>query len=112
MDDLPKDDVARILAYCAQRVPGELADQVRVEARPRGQSVTILEVRPPWRGEGGPDWVEVRIAQLRYNARLARWTLYWSDRNERWHLYEDAHPGKVDDVLTELDADPTGVFWG
>lgn len=112
MADLPTSDLERIRAYCDERVPGELADQVRVEARAKGQSVTIVESRPPWRGERGPGWTEVRIAQLRHDARLGRWSLYWSDRNERWHRYEESYPGPIDAVLAELDRDPLGVFWG
>ncbi|HQU26521.1 MAG TPA: DUF3024 domain-containing protein [Acidimicrobiales bacterium] len=112
MSDLPHDELARITAYCDARVPGELSDQVRVEARAKGRSVTVYEYRPPWRGERGPAWAEVRIAQLRFDPALDEWTLFWSDRDERWHRFEEAPAGPLEEVLDALERDPTGVFWG
>jgi hypothetical protein len=59
-------------------------------------AATIVERRAPWREDFGPEW-----------------TLYWSDRNGRWHLYDLIDP--TDDVrvlLNEVDRDPTCIFWG
>ncbi len=110
MSDLPHDELARIEAYCERR-PGELADRLRVEARARGRSVTIVQARAPWRDEDRPTWREVPVAQLRFEPALDEWTLYWSDRDARWHRFEEAPPGRVEDVLDVLERDPTGVFW-
>ena len=42
-----------------------------------------------------------------------QWTLYWADRNSRWHRYDDLEPTtNLDDVLTEINEDPTCIFWG
>jgi Protein of unknown function (DUF3024) len=39
--------------------------------------------------------------------------LYWRDRNLRFHLYDQLAPTQhVEDLLTELDRDPTSIFWG
>ena len=41
------------------------------------------------------------------------WTLYCTDRNSRWHLYWEYKPAKnLDELLEEIDEDPTGIFWG
>ena len=41
------------------------------------------------------------------------WTLYWRDRNLRFHLYDRLPPSsRVEDLLTEITHDPTGIFWG
>ncbi len=40
----------------------------------RGNSVTIIERRPPWREDFGPEWSRLTVAQLRYE-------------NEGWALY-------------------------
>ncbi len=76
-------------------------------------AVTIMECRPPWREDFGPDWTRRAIARFRYVAKHARWTLYWSDRNQRWHKY-DRIPPSVDilALLDEVDSDPTYIFWG
>jgi Protein of unknown function (DUF3024) len=55
-----------------------------------------------------------RAAALRpARAGRGRWRLYWADRNTRWHLMDDVAPAATPGpLLTELDADPTGIFWG
>jgi hypothetical protein len=36
-----------------------------------------------------------------------------ADRNSRWHRYDMAEPTEqLDELLTEIDQDPTGIFWG
>ncbi len=52
------------------------------------------------------------MAQLRYSATTHHWSLYWPDRNGRWHRYDDPHRGPVDQLLNEIEADPTCIFWG
>jgi hypothetical protein len=35
------------------------------------------------------------------------------DGNERWWPYDNAKPSaSVDPLLVEIEADPTGIFWG
>lgn len=77
----------------------------------RGKSVTIFECRPVG-PEKPAEWFKVSVAQLRYSAERQDWSLYWSDRNGRWHRYHDLHPGPVDSALNEIEADPTCIFWG
>jgi hypothetical protein len=60
-----------------------------------------------------PEWTSFPIARLRYTAADKSWTLYWRDRNLRFHLYDLHAPStRVDDLLTEIDRDPTSIFWG
>ena len=110
---LPGLDVAAIRHFCEQRVPPHALDQVRLEADISPTAVTVVECRAPWREDYGPDWTRRGIARLRYVAKHRHWTLYWSDRNQRWHHYDLIAPSR--DVLTlldELDRDPTCIFWG
>ena len=107
----PETDVARIRKYCRARVPTSFRDQIRVEAAVRGSSVSIYECRPPWHPDL-TEWSKVRVAQLRYNAETHHWSLYWADRNGRWHRYDDLEPGPVNNLLCEIEADPTCIFWG
>jgi hypothetical protein len=55
----------------------------------------------------------MKIAQLRYDAAAREWSLYWADRNGRWHRYRDLDPAEnLDPLLREIDEDPTAIFWG
>jgi hypothetical protein len=41
------------------------------------------------------------------------WTLYWRDSDGGWHVYRDIPPtATIDDLLREVDRDPTAIFWG
>lgn len=55
----------------------------------------------------------MKVAQLRYDPETGAWSLYCRDRNERWFPYFDIKPSRdVGPLLAEIDADPTGIFWG
>jgi hypothetical protein len=107
----PDLDVARIRRFCENRVPAHLRDEARVEATVRGNSVTIHDCRPPWTDDL-EEWSRTPVAQLRYSPESTRWTLYWADRNSRWHRYDFLDPGSVDELLQEIEDDPTAIFWG
>jgi hypothetical protein len=42
--------------YCEERVPAHLRDKIGIEYELRGNSVTIIERRPPWREDLGAEW--------------------------------------------------------
>lgn len=106
-------ELIRIRRYVAARVPARLAAQVRMEVVVRSTSVTIVESRPPWKADLGPEWTRIPIAQLRYDPPVAHWTLYWRDCNLRWHRYDRIRPAShVDPLLAEIEADPSAIFWG
>ena len=46
-------------------------------------------------------------------ARDHAWTLYWADRNSRWHRYDDLDTDRpAQALIDEIEADPTCIFWG
>src|SRR6516162_9433359 len=103
--------VARVRRFCAERIPPEARDEVRLEVEARGQAVTIVETRSPWQGTG--EWTRMKVAQLRYDPEHRTWTLYASDRGGRWHRYPGAGPSEqLDPLLDAIAADSTGIFWG
>jgi hypothetical protein len=108
-----RDDVFdEVTRFCAERTPADLRDQLRLEYWARGSSITIVERRAPWNPSFGTDWTTSPIAQLRRDARGA-WSLHWRGSDERWHPYEDVKPTRgIQPLLAEIDADPTGIFWG
>ncbi len=103
----------QVEAFCETRIPPAARDEIRLEYGVRGNSITIVERRPPWRVDLGPDWTSMKIAQLRYDPTDRMWTLYCCDRNQRWFLYFDTEPSRdVSPLVAEIDEDPTGIFWG
>lgn len=106
--------LSAVEVFCESRVPPELHDEVRLECSRRGNAITIFDRRAPWNPElMGPEWTRMKVAQLRYDRSSSRWSLYCCDRNERWWPYDDITPSaSVDPLLAEIDADPTGIFWG
>jgi len=110
---LPELDVARAQRWCAGRVPEHARHQVRVECQVAPRHLTIVERRAPWRADLGPEWTSFPVARLRYTAASKSWTLYWRDRNLQFHIYDLLEPSnRVDDLLNEIDRDPTCIFWG
>ena len=97
--------------YCDETVPSHVRDQVQLRFGFDGNSVILHEYRPPWDGRG--DWNEIPVAKFRYFVGRQEWALYSRDRNLRWRSYDLIAPSAVfEDLLTEVEADPTGIFWG
>jgi hypothetical protein len=108
---LPVDAVAQVERYCETRVPEDMRSDVRIEHSVRGNAITIVERRPPWRDDIGAEWSSTKVAQLRYDG--ANWALYCSDSSGRWWRYDEAAPARdVAPLLAAIDEDVTGIFWG
>jgi hypothetical protein len=111
---LPELEVARVRKWCHARVPEHLHDQVRVECDVTDRHltiVTIVEVRPPWDGVG--EHTRFPVARLSYVGTRRVWSLYWRDRNGRFHAYDDVQPSRsVEPLLDEIERDPMAIFWG
>ena len=114
---VPELHLRQIVRYCEQLVPERARDRVQVSFRIRGRSVTIVERRPPWRADFGPEWSSRPVAQLRWTPSPdagdgGSWRLYWADRNNRWHLVPDVAPaGAPGPLLDFIDRHPA-AFWG
>lgn len=99
--------------WCDRRVPEHVRDQLRVECDVAPRHLTVIETRPPWRADFGPEWTRFPIARLRYTKTTGMWELYWRDRNLKLHRYDRLAPSLlVDDLLAEIERDPTMIFWG
>ncbi|MBA2478219.1 MAG: DUF3024 domain-containing protein [Sporichthyaceae bacterium] len=108
---IPETDLLRIQFWCRERVPEHLWPQVMVEADLEPRHVTIVEVRPPWDGVG--EHTRFPIARLRYTAITGQWSIYWRDRNLKFHEYDRRRPTKNVQALLDYIADSGDpVFWG
>lgn len=59
------------------------------------------------------EWTRFPIARLRYTKSTGLWTLYWRDRNLRFHVYDRVAPtASITEPLNEIERDPTAIFWG
>jgi Protein of unknown function (DUF3024) len=102
---VPEIAVARIERWCRERVPEPVRDRVRVECEVDGRDVTVVEARAPWRPDLGPDWTRLPVARLRYLRSRQVWRLYRRDRQVPF-------ASSVDELLTEIDRDPTAIVRG
>ena len=100
-------DVARVRRWCAERVPEHARHQVRVECEVDRSYLTIVERRAPWRADFGSEWTRLPVARLGYTKASKKWTLYWRDRNLRFHRYDHIEPSvDVAALIDEIDRDP------
>jgi hypothetical protein len=100
--------IRAIERFCERRAPEEIRDALRLDHEVRGSTITIVERRPPWNGEG--EWTKTAIAQLRHLE--GRWALFWQRHTGRWERYDTWTSADVDPLLDEINADRDGVFWG
>jgi hypothetical protein len=84
-----------------------------VEVEVAERHLTIVECRAPWQPGSRSGWTRFPIARLRYTKATRLWSLYWRDRHLRFHEYDRAPAtANIEELLAELDRDPTAVFWG
>ncbi|MDE0232372.1 MAG: DUF3024 domain-containing protein [bacterium] len=94
-------------------LPPRAKGLVRYEIDLTDRAITLFECRPPWRDDTGPEWTRFPICRFRYTKVRGEWSLYWRDRNRRFHKYDLAHPTPLIDLLVaKVEQDPTGIFWG
>lgn len=101
----------KLTSYCRKKIPAHLHNEIRLEFKSRGNTVTLFESRPAF---GMPEkWVEIPVAQFRYDPDHNMWSLFCADRNSRWHPDMEIAPVKeYDRLLEEIDRDPTGIYRG
>ena len=108
---IPDTDLAPAQCWCEVRIPPRFRDQVRLEPRVRGQGITVVKRRPPWRSDLRPEWSRLPVARFRYDPKSTLRTLFWRDRNLLFHRYELCPPSRsLETPLAELDRDPRGIF--
>jgi hypothetical protein len=74
--------------------------------------VTVAEERPTWRGEPGQVTTS-EFARFQYEPDTHSWMLKWRDRTGRFHPYRGFESVRsFDRVVEEVEADPTGIFFG
>ena len=113
---IPEIDLVRFRRWVDARnanLPERVRGLIRYELHVTDRTVTVMVCRPPWRFDYGPEWTRFPVARLRYTKTRGEWSLYWRDRNLEFHEYDLVAPTPhVDDLIAEIDNDPTAIFWG
>ncbi len=113
---LPETDIARVrrsIKAMNDAIPADVKDLVHYEIDVDARAITIVECRPPWAEDLGPEWSRCPIVRLRYTQTRREWQIYWCDSNSKFHVYDLVPPTPdIDRLLAEIEADPTCIFWG
>ena len=92
-------------------MPAEARSELRIECSVRGNRHHDRRAPAPVERTRRRRLFTTRVAQLRYDSGL--WTLFCSDSNDRWWLYDETSPAPhVGPLLAAIDDDATGIFWG
>ena len=109
--ELERARVERALDKFCERVPEAIRSKLTYEYRFQGNAVVLWERRPHF--EDHARRTELSVAKFVYSPTVGGWSLKWSDRHGRWHAYEGfEHVPHFRDLLREVEADPTGIFFG
>ncbi len=101
----------RLTSYCEARVPATVRDKLRLGFRVQRNEVVLFEERPA--ADAPHDWRETPVAKFKYVSARRTWQLYCQHRDLRWHAYRRRGSARdFDTLLAEVEADPTGIFWG
>ncbi len=112
LSEITKKQVETTLgSFCEKRIPAHVRTQVRLGFSFSGESVSLFEERPYFQDPN--QWTSTPIAQFRFSPEDKTWALYYSDRNSKWHLYDEAKPSRqFNHLLKAVETDATGIFWG
>jgi hypothetical protein len=101
----------QLTEFCSKRASPAIRSKLRHGFRIEGSAVILFEERPAFRAPH--EWRKMVVAKFTYVATKREWRLFCQHRDLRWHAYE-ALPAASSfaKLLAEVDADPTGIFWG
>jgi hypothetical protein len=113
---IPDLDLARVRRWIDARnaeIPVDARDQIRYEIDVADRTITVMECRPPWREEFGPERTRFPICRFRYTKVRKQWSLYWRDRNLKFHEYDLVAPTPhLGELIEYVANDRSGIFWG
>lgn len=106
-------EIDRVIGqWCLYRVPMHLKKDIDHDYEIDGQAVTILEVRPVWRGPPG-QFTRRPFARFRYVKTSQLWQIHWMRQTGKWHAYEPASAASsLEEALTIIENDHYGCFFG
>jgi hypothetical protein len=98
--------------WCLEKVSPELKNKIDYDYEIEGQSVTLFEVRPRWRGQPGQT-TRSPFAKFRYVKSSKLWHIYWMRQSGKWESYEPASAAcGLEEALDIIELDTYGCFFG
>jgi hypothetical protein len=112
IDEFQKYKVNKLLTeLCDSRIPVHVKNQIKLSFQIRGNNVTLFENRKSYLDD--TIWIKVKISQFRYDEDKIIWSLYWWRHTGKWYLYDEVNPSlEINDLINEVNNDPSGIFWG
>ena len=96
---------------CEPHSDPTIAAEVQRGYRVDGSAVVLFESRPSF---AKPEvWHERPVARFQFNKSRSTWQLYCMFRDLKWRPYEPLRESTdLAELVREVLADPTGIFWG
>jgi len=96
---------------CKKRSPAHLRDKLRTEYKIEGNSIILCEVRPQW--DDPKIFREHSFAKITFVKSKNIWKLYWQRADLKFHRYDPKESAnQLSDLITEIDTDTHGCFFG
>lgn len=94
-----------------RRPPADIRNEVDLNYRVEGQSITIFEIRPNWRDPS--IIIEIPIAKTTYVKTKKNWKIFWQRADMKWHSYQPAPIVKsIEEFIQIVDQDLHRCFFG
>lgn len=94
-----------------RRPPPEVRSQLDFRADISGSELIIVEVRPAYQDPSRT--IEHPVAKARWIGARKVWRLFWMRGDLKWHSYSPKpEASTISVVLSEVDRDPHGCFFG
>jgi hypothetical protein len=99
-------------AFLAKRRPRvEIRDKLDFRADINGSDVVVVEVRPAYNDP--TRIIEHPVAKAKWVEARKVWRLFWMRADLKWHSYSPKPEARtISAVLSEVDRDPHGCFFG
>jgi hypothetical protein len=106
-----KAEIAMDSFMARRRPPENLRDKVDLSYRLNDSEVNIFELRPSWNKP--KEIIEQNVARAKYVKEKNIWKIYRQRADLKWHPYPPKlEVNDISDFIAEVDADPSGCFWG
>ncbi len=100
-----------IKAYCENKFPAHIRNELRLDYAIKDQSIILFTVRPQW--DDPTKTIESVFAKATYVKSKKRWKIYWHRSNMKWYGYEpQAEVKSIEDFIETVEADKYGCFYG